>query len=106
MLSFGTVGVLASFVILPYVRSFTHNLPFLLLYILRYAVTWDGLHKKKLTTLPSFATSIAAMAFNHDGSELAIASSYTYEDGEREHPRDEIFIRPILEAECQRKSAK
>ena len=67
---------------------------------------WDGLNKKKLATLPSFATSIAAMAFNHDGSELAIASSYTYEDGEREHPRDEIFIRPVLEAECKPKSTK
>lgn len=68
-------------------------------------VTWDGLHKKKLTTLPQFASSIAALAWNHDGSELAIASSYTYEDGEREHPRDEIFIRPVLEAECQPKTA-
>lgn len=68
-------------------------------------VTWDGLHKKKLTTLPAFATSIAAMTFNHDGSELAVASSYTYEDGEREHPRDEIFIRPVLETECKPKSS-
>ena len=69
-------------------------------------VTWDGLNKKKLTVLPQFATSIAALAFNHDGTELAIASSYTYEDGEREHPRDEIFVRPMLESECQPKSIK
>ena len=55
--------------------------------------------------LPSFATSVAAMAWNHDGTELAIASSYTYEDGEREHPRDEIFIRPILDAECRPKTS-
>lgn len=66
-------------------------------------VTWDGANKKKLTTLPKFATSIAALAFNMDGSELAIASSYTYEEGEREHPRDEIFIRPMLDSECQPK---
>lgn len=69
-------------------------------------VTWDGLNKKKLTTLPQFATSIASLAFNHDGSELAIAASYTYEEGEREHPRDEIFVRPMLDAEVQPKSAK
>ncbi|CAB9502639.1 Mitotic checkpoint protein BUB3 [Seminavis robusta] len=69
-----------------------------------YVSTWDGLHKKKLTTLPQFSTSIAALAFNHDGSELAIAPSYTYEDGEREHPRDEIFIRRMLDSECQPKT--
>ena len=67
-------------------------------------VTWDGLNKKKLTTLPQFATSIASLAFNHDGSELAIATSYTFEEGEREHPRDEIFVRPILDAEVQPKN--
>uniref|UniRef100_A0A6U3TF74 Uncharacterized protein n=1 Tax=Ditylum brightwellii TaxID=49249 RepID=A0A6U3TF74_9STRA len=69
-------------------------------------VTWDGLNKKKLTTLPKFATSIAALAFNHNGTELAIASSYTFEEGEREHPRDEIFVREILDHECKPKSSK
>jgi len=66
-------------------------------------VTWDGSHKKKLATLPKFETSIAALAFNHDGSKLAIASSYTFEEGERDHPRDEIFIRTMLDSECQPK---
>ena len=65
---------------------------------------WDGLNKKKLTTLPKFPSSIAALAFNEDGSELAIASSYNYEEGEREHPRDEIYVRPVLDSECQPKN--
>lgn len=65
---------------------------------------WDGLHKKKLTTLPQFPTSIAAMAFHPNGSELAIASSYTFEEGEREHPHDEIYVRDILDSECMPKS--
>lgn len=69
-------------------------------------VTWDGLNKKKVTTLPKFATSIAALCFNHDGTKLAIASSYTFEEGEREHPRDEILIRDMLDSECKPKSAK
>lgn len=69
-------------------------------------VMWDGLHKKKLTSLPKFPTSISALAFNHDGTELAIASSYTFEDGEREHPRDEIYVREMLEAECKPKTSK
>jgi cell cycle arrest protein BUB3 len=53
-----------------------------------------------LTTLPSFPTSISALAFNHDGSEIAMASSYTFEDGDREHPQDELFVRAILDSEC------
>jgi cell cycle arrest protein BUB3 len=67
-------------------------------------VLWDGWNKKKLTSLPKFPTSIAALAFNHDGSKLAIASSYTWEEGEREHPRDEIYVRTMLDAECQPKT--
>ena len=35
-----------------------------------------------MTSLPAFPTSIAALAFNHDGTELAIASSYTFEEGD------------------------
>lgn len=67
-------------------------------------VLWDGLNKKKLTSFPRFPTSIAALAFNRDGTELAIASSYTFEEGEREHPKDEIYIRKVLETESKPKS--
>lgn len=67
-------------------------------------VMWDGRNKKKLTTLPKFPTSVAAMTFNADGTELAIASSYTFEEGEREHPRDEIFVREMLDYEIKPKS--
>ena len=69
-------------------------------------VTWDGLHKKKLSSLHKFPTSISSMCFKNDGSELAIASSYTFEEGERDHPRDEIYIRKILGSEIAPKSMK
>ena len=46
------------------------------------------------------------MAMNDDGSEIAIASSYTHEDGDREHPKDEIYIRRLLDSECQPKKSK
>ncbi|KAL7574912.1 hypothetical protein ACA910_010742 [Epithemia clementina (nom. ined.)] len=62
-------------------------------------VTWDGVNRKRLTSF-RFPTSVASLCFNHDGSKMAVASSYTFEDGEREHPRDEIYIRPMLESEC------
>ena len=69
-------------------------------------VTWDGFHRKRLTALPAFGTSVAALAFSHDGSALAMASSYTFEEGERDHPRDEIFVRRMLDSDCQPKSKK
>mmetsp|Transcript_24595 Transcript_24595/g.30249 ORF Transcript_24595/g.30249 Transcript_24595/m.30249 type:complete len:366 (+) Transcript_24595:61-1158(+) len=69
-------------------------------------VTWDGLNKKKLSTLHKFPTSISAMCFKSDGSELAIASSYTFEEGERDHPRDEIYIRNVLDTEIRPKAKK
>ena len=66
-------------------------------------VIWDGLNKKRISSLPKFPTSIAAMVFSPDGSELAIASSYTFEEGERDHPRDELFVRKMLDSECKPK---
>mmetsp|Transcript_23559 Transcript_23559/g.38391 ORF Transcript_23559/g.38391 Transcript_23559/m.38391 type:complete len:377 (-) Transcript_23559:1166-2296(-) len=67
-------------------------------------VLWDCQHKKKLTALPAFPTSISALAFSPDGSELAIASSYTHEEGDREHPQDELYIRKILDSEAMPKA--
>lgn len=64
---------------------------------------WDGMNKKKLTTISSFPTSISSVAFNWDGTELAIASSYTFEEGDRDHPQDEILVRGVLDSECQPK---
>jgi cell cycle arrest protein BUB3 len=67
-------------------------------------VLWDCANKKKLTALPTFPTSISALAFSPDGTELAIASSYTHEEGDREHPQDEIYVRKILESEAMPKN--
>lgn len=69
-------------------------------------VTWDGLHKKKLTSFPSYPTSIAALAFSPDGTQLAVASSYTFEDGDREHPRDEIYVRTVADVDVLPKEPK
>ena len=64
---------------------------------------WDGFAKRKLLSLSALPTSIAALSFSPSGMQLAIASSYTFEEGEREHPRDEIYVRPIYEWELQPK---
>jgi hypothetical protein len=69
----------------------------------RMKVLWDGMNKKKLTTLSPLPTSVSAIAFSQDGNEMAIASSYTHEEGDREHPQDEIFVRKMMDAECMPK---
>ena len=69
-------------------------------------VTWDANNKKKLCSIAKCPTSIACLAFNHDGTQLAMASSYTFEEGERDHPREEIYVRDVLESEVRPKAKK
>ncbi|KAJ3362996.1 hypothetical protein HDU91_003170 [Kappamyces sp. JEL0680] len=64
----------------------------------------DGSQKKRLRQFPSYPTSISSLSFSKDGSLLAIASSYTYEEGEKDHPVDSIHIRPISESDVLPKS--
>lgn len=77
--------------------------------------------KKRLFVLPKYPSSVAALSFNHDGTLLvrqlgpmsfpcpltratqAVASSYTYEEGEKEHPPDAIFVRSVSEVEVAAK---
>lgn len=65
---------------------------------------WDGLNKKRITNLPRYPTSIASLDFNADGSLLAVASSYTFEEGEKDHPKDSIFIRAPASSEVMPKA--
>ena len=60
-------------------------------------------HPTPLLCCCALPLSIASLAFNHDGSLLAIASSYTFEEGEKDHPEDAIFIRRISDSEVKPK---
>jgi len=64
---------------------------------------WDGDHKKRICQFPPYNTSIADVDFNADGSLVAIASSYTWEQGDKERPADQIWIRRVKESECKPK---
>lgn len=64
---------------------------------------WDGRNKKRLCQFHRYPTSISGLSFNHDGSTLAIASSYTYEEGEKDHPADAIYIRACSDGETKPK---
>lgn len=65
---------------------------------------WDGFNKKRLCQFHRYPTSIASLSFSHDGSILAIASSYMYEQDELENcPDDAIFIRHVTDQETKPK---
>jgi len=64
---------------------------------------WDGNNKKRICQYPAYPSSIAALAFNHEGTLLAIASSYTFEEGEKDHPPDSIYVRNINDHEVRPK---
>ncbi|XP_065304713.1 mitotic checkpoint protein BUB3 [Dermacentor albipictus] len=65
---------------------------------------WDGFNKKRLCQFHKYPSSIAALAFSHDGSLLAIGSSYLYEQGSMENtPPDAIFVRRVTDQETKPK---
>lgn len=67
---------------------------------------WDGDNKKRICQFPPYNTSIASLDFNNTGSLIAIASSYTWEHGEKAKPNDAIWIRKIKESESRPKIKK
>ncbi|KAF7726680.1 hypothetical protein EC973_008554 [Apophysomyces ossiformis] len=62
---------------------------------------WDGVHRKRIKQFPRYPDEISSLAFSHDGKMLAVASSYTYDEGERDHAPDTIFIRTLGENDCK-----
>jgi len=65
---------------------------------------WDGFNKKRLCQFHRYPTSIAALCFSHDGTILAIASSYLYEQGEiHNQPNDAVYIRHVTDQETKPK---
>jgi cell cycle arrest protein BUB3 len=65
---------------------------------------WDGMNKKRVKQIGKYDTSISALAFNCTGTCLAIAASYTFEEGEKEHPTDSIIIRQVSESDVKPKA--
>jgi len=65
---------------------------------------WDGLSKKRLKQYPRYPSGVASLSFSHDGRMLAVASSYTFEEGEKDHAPDSVFIRWLGENDCRPKA--
>ncbi|XP_028767714.1 mitotic checkpoint protein BUB3.1 [Neltuma alba] len=64
---------------------------------------WDGNNKKRLYQYSKYPTSIAALSFSRDGRLLAVASSYTFEEGAKQHEPDAIYVRSVNEIEVKPK---
>lgn len=67
---------------------------------------WDGENKKRICQYPKYQTSIASLDFNSTGDLLAVAASYTFEEGEKEHPADAVFLRTVHDNEVRQKKKK
>ncbi|KMS93537.1 hypothetical protein BVRB_030480, partial [Beta vulgaris subsp. vulgaris] len=66
---------------------------------------WDGVARKRIRQLAPYPTSISALAFSSKGDYLAIASSYTFSEGDKEHPHDQIFVRFVDRSDVMPKSS-
>ncbi|EPR63744.1 mitotic checkpoint protein, BUB3 family protein [Toxoplasma gondii TgCatPRC2] len=66
---------------------------------------WDGQSKKRLWRLPAFPTSVAALAFNPSGNQLAIGVSYLYEKGPiPTAPAPQIVVRLVKDEDVRPKA--
>ena len=61
--------------------------------------TWDGINRKRIRHIVGYPETISSLSFNLDGTLLAIASSYTFDEGERRHAPDAIFIKQVVESD-------
>ncbi|KAI9244892.1 WD40-repeat-containing domain protein [Sporodiniella umbellata] len=62
---------------------------------------WDGVHRKRVKQFTGYPDEIASIAFSHDGSVMAVASSYTFDEGERDHAPETIFVRQLQDSEVR-----
>ena len=59
----------------------------------------QGANKKRIGALGRYPTSIACLAFSPGGERLAVAASYTYENGEQPNtPPDAIYVHTLNDA--------
>lgn len=66
--------------------------------------SWDRLLRKRIRQFPKYSTGISALAIDPLGSFLALAASYSFDEGERDHPPESIFIRKLEESDIKSRS--
>lgn len=71
-----------------------------------HVAVWDGEARKRITQFSRYPTSIASIDFDTKSDWMAVAVSYTFEEGEKDHPPDEVLIRKIDDAHIATKRSK
>ena len=66
--------------------------------------SWDRLLRKRIRQFPKYSTGISALAIDSNGEFLAIASSYSYDEGEKDHAPESIFIRKLEDSDIKSRS--
>ncbi|KII74388.1 Mitotic checkpoint protein BUB3 [Thelohanellus kitauei] len=64
---------------------------------------WDPFNRKRICQLRRFPNSISSLSFSSDGTMLAIASSYLYEENEKEVDPDSIYIRTLSDTDTKQR---
>lgn len=67
---------------------------------------WDGTARKRIAQFARYPTSIASIDFDPSSERIAVAVSYTFEEGEKDHPPDEVHIRRLEDSHIATKSVK
>ena len=60
---------------------------------------WDAIGRKRIAQYMRQSTSIASIDFNTGSTRMVIAVSYTFEEGEKDHPADSVHIRPVFDSD-------
>ncbi|SAL96291.1 hypothetical protein [Absidia glauca] len=66
---------------------------------------WDGVNRRRVRQFSKYSEQVSNVAFNCDGTQLAIASSYTYDEGDRPYAPDCLYIRKLGENDYKPKPA-
>jgi cell cycle arrest protein BUB3 len=65
---------------------------------------WDAKARKRIAAIGPYNNSITALNFSPNGNYLAIAASYDFTGGDKDHVPDTIIIRNITDAEVKPKT--
>lgn len=68
--------------------------------------TWDPIAKKRISQITLQKQGISSLSFNHDGTLLAIAASYTFESGVRDKEFNSLCIKQVDDLDCRSKQQK
>ncbi|KAG8179339.1 hypothetical protein JTE90_007612, partial [Oedothorax gibbosus] len=68
-----------------------------------YVNVWDGFNKKRLCQFHRYPTHISSLAFSPDGTQIAIASSFIYEQERNDKPPDAIYVKTVTDQESKPK---